>query len=158
MAAVFIPKRPSKLAIVKYDAAMLEWNGVISVPWAPVVLQYRSPNLDSIMAQLLITFPMAARKSIWSCSGICATSSPSDHVIIGGSLNMKKAKPETKEIKLHPDAWERFERAAKVVVKSPPQHLSSEEESGDHEEAGAKEKIYNFLVSVILAPASDGSW
>jgi hypothetical protein len=27
-----------------------------------------------------------------------------------------------KEIELHPDAWERFERAAGVVVKSPPQH------------------------------------
>ncbi len=22
----------------------------------------------------------------------------------------------------HPDAWERFERAAKIVAKSPPQH------------------------------------
>jgi hypothetical protein len=27
-----------------------------------------------------------------------------------------------KEIELQPDAWERFERAAKVVAKSPPQH------------------------------------
>jgi hypothetical protein len=27
-----------------------------------------------------------------------------------------------KEIELHPDAWERFERAAGVVAKSPPQH------------------------------------
>jgi hypothetical protein len=35
---------------------------------------------------------------------------------------MKKAKAETKEIELHPDAWERFERAADVVAKSPPQH------------------------------------
>jgi hypothetical protein len=25
-------------------------------------------------------------------------------------------------IELHPDAWERFERAAGVVAKSPPQH------------------------------------
>jgi hypothetical protein len=32
-------------------------------------------------------------------------------------------KPQAnKEIELFPDAWERFERAAKVVVKSPPQH------------------------------------
>jgi hypothetical protein len=27
-----------------------------------------------------------------------------------------------KEIELHPDAWERFECAAGVVAKSPPQH------------------------------------
>jgi hypothetical protein len=33
------------------------------------------------------------------------------------------AKPgPTKELELHPDAWERFERAADVVAKSPPQH------------------------------------
>jgi hypothetical protein len=29
---------------------------------------------------------------------------------------------QTKEIELHPDAWARFERAAGVVAKSPPQH------------------------------------
>jgi hypothetical protein len=28
------------------------------------------------------------------------------------------------EIELHPDAWTRFERAAGVVAKSPPQHRS----------------------------------
>jgi hypothetical protein len=27
-----------------------------------------------------------------------------------------------KEVELHPDAWQRFERAAGVVAKSPPQH------------------------------------
>jgi hypothetical protein len=27
-----------------------------------------------------------------------------------------------KEIELEPDAWQRFERAVKVVAKSPPQH------------------------------------
>jgi hypothetical protein len=32
------------------------------------------------------------------------------------------AKALVKEIELHPDAWERFERAAGVVAKSPPQH------------------------------------
>jgi len=26
------------------------------------------------------------------------------------------------EVEFHPDAWARFERAAGVVVKSPPQH------------------------------------
>jgi hypothetical protein len=32
-------------------------------------------------------------------------------------------KPERKvEIELQPDAWERFERAAGVVAKTPPQH------------------------------------
>jgi len=33
---------------------------------------------------------------------------------------MSKSVP--KDIELHPDAWERFERAADVVAKSPPQH------------------------------------
>jgi hypothetical protein len=32
------------------------------------------------------------------------------------------AKPTTKEPELHPDAWERLERAVSVVAKSPPQH------------------------------------
>jgi len=35
------------------------------------------------------------------------------------------AKPPTKEIELHPDAWARFERAADVVVKAPPQHRAA---------------------------------
>lgn len=33
---------------------------------------------------------------------------------------MGKAKEA--EIEFHPDAWQRFERAAGVVAKSPPQH------------------------------------
>jgi hypothetical protein len=32
------------------------------------------------------------------------------------------AKAPTKEIEIYPDAWSRFERAAEVVAKSPPQH------------------------------------
>jgi hypothetical protein len=32
----------------------------------------------------------------------------------------KKEKPT--EIELHPDAWVRFERAAGVIAKTPPQH------------------------------------
>jgi len=28
----------------------------------------------------------------------------------------------SKEMELHPDAWQRFERAAGVVAKTPPQH------------------------------------
>jgi hypothetical protein len=35
---------------------------------------------------------------------------------------MGMAKQPSKEIELHPDAWARFERAAEVVGKSPPQH------------------------------------
>jgi hypothetical protein len=31
-------------------------------------------------------------------------------------------KAPAKEIELHLDAWQRFERAAGVVAKSPPQH------------------------------------
>jgi hypothetical protein len=38
-----------------------------------------------------------------------------------GPLVMTKSNP-TKEIELHPDAWARFELAAGVVAKSPPQH------------------------------------
>jgi hypothetical protein len=34
---------------------------------------------------------------------------------------MAKSDPK-KEIEFHPDAWARFERAAEVVAKSPPQH------------------------------------
>jgi hypothetical protein len=34
---------------------------------------------------------------------------------------MIKSNPKG-EIELHPDAWARFERAANVVAKSPPQH------------------------------------
>jgi hypothetical protein len=33
---------------------------------------------------------------------------------------------QKKEIELHPDAWQRFERAAGVVAKSPPQHRVKE--------------------------------
>jgi hypothetical protein len=31
-------------------------------------------------------------------------------------------KPEDNQVKVHPDAWSRFERAVDVVAKSPPQH------------------------------------
>jgi hypothetical protein len=34
---------------------------------------------------------------------------------------MTKSNP-TKDVELHPDAWQRFERAAEVVAKTPPQH------------------------------------
>jgi hypothetical protein len=41
---------------------------------------------------------------------------------------MNKPK-EVREVELHPDAWERFERAAGVVAKSPPQHRAAKEKS-----------------------------
>ena len=34
----------------------------------------------------------------------------------------KPHKGPDKDIEFEPDAWERFERAVKVVAKSPPQH------------------------------------
>jgi hypothetical protein len=38
------------------------------------------------------------------------------------------AKAPAKEIELHPDAWARFERAADVVAKSPPQHRTAKKD------------------------------
>jgi hypothetical protein len=35
---------------------------------------------------------------------------------------MAKDSNPTKELEFHPDAWQRFERAAGVVAKTPPQH------------------------------------
>lgn len=35
---------------------------------------------------------------------------------------MSGTKKDSDDLDLHPDAWERFERAAEVVGKSPPQH------------------------------------
>jgi hypothetical protein len=35
---------------------------------------------------------------------------------------MPKKPDPAKELEFHPDAWARFERAAEVVAKSPPQH------------------------------------
>ena len=35
---------------------------------------------------------------------------------------MAKKSDQAKEVELHPDAWERFERAARAVAKTPPQH------------------------------------
>jgi hypothetical protein len=41
-----------------------------------------------------------------------------------GRVDMAKS-DQKKEIELHPDAWQRFERAANVVAKSPPQHRAT---------------------------------
>jgi hypothetical protein len=35
---------------------------------------------------------------------------------------MTKRSEKNQDIELHPDAWQRFERAAGVVAKTPPQH------------------------------------
>jgi hypothetical protein len=40
------------------------------------------------------------------------------------------AKTPVKEIELHPDAWARFERAAGVVSKTPPQHRVAKKNLG----------------------------
>jgi hypothetical protein len=46
------------------------------------------------------------------------------------------------EIEFHPDAWARFERAAGVVSKSPPQHrVAKKKTSKKTKKKPAKEKI-----------------
>jgi len=40
---------------------------------------------------------------------------------------VKVLRPQSKDIEIAPDAWERFERAIDVVAKSPPQHRKSTE-------------------------------
>ena len=35
---------------------------------------------------------------------------------------ISRATKSQPDVELEPDAWERFERAVKVVVKAPPQH------------------------------------
>jgi hypothetical protein len=44
--------------------------------------------------------------------------------------------PPTKDLELHPDAWERFERAADVVAKSPPQHRTTAKIKGKANKSG----------------------
>ena len=53
--------------------------------------------------------------------------------LIGGKRSgsrMATSKKSTSEIELHPDAWARFERAADVVAKSPPQHRAAAKPKG----------------------------
>jgi hypothetical protein len=49
---------------------------------------------------------------------------------------MNKSKPS--DLELHPDAWARFERAADVVVKSPPQHRVVKKATKPPEKSAAK--------------------
>jgi hypothetical protein len=44
-------------------------------------------------------------------------------------LSMAKSPTkDSKQIELEPDAWQRFERAVDVVVKSPPQHRTTKKQ------------------------------
>ena len=45
---------------------------------------------------------------------------------------------DSKEIELHPDAWERFERAAGAVAKSPPQHRVTKKKSAKKKKVAKK--------------------
>jgi hypothetical protein len=46
----------------------------------------------------------------------------------------------SKEVEIEPDAWERFERAVKVVAKSPPQHRINKTKAGAIRKKKVKEK------------------
>jgi hypothetical protein len=54
----------------------------------------------------------------------------------------------TKEVELHSDAWARFERAAGVVAKSPPQHRVAKKKAKK-----AAQKKRSELHPVLLTPA-----
>jgi hypothetical protein len=52
------------------------------------------------------------------------------------------SKSKAQEIELRPDAWARFERAAGVVAKSPPQHRISKPKKGmGKRKAAAKKRL-----------------
>jgi hypothetical protein len=42
---------------------------------------------------------------------------------------MAKPPKENREIELHPDAWERFERAVDTAAKAPPQHRKAKKKT-----------------------------
>ena len=46
----------------------------------------------------------------------------SDDKDLKSKKDKSRSAPDPQEIELHPDAWERFERAVDKVAKSPPQH------------------------------------
>jgi hypothetical protein len=55
---------------------------------------------------------------------------------------MAKSVPtNNKEIELHPDAWQRFERAAGVVAKSPPQHRVAKKKKAATKKTKPKKKV-----------------
>jgi hypothetical protein len=45
------------------------------------------------------------------------------------------------EIDLLPDAWERFERAVKIVAKAPPQHKIKKSESKSRVRSAPKRRL-----------------
>jgi len=49
-------------------------------------------------------------------------------------------KQKSSEIELEPDAWERFERAVKVVAKSPPQHKTKKAKDANPKDARTQSK------------------
>jgi hypothetical protein len=42
---------------------------------------------------------------------------------------MTKSKSSEANVELHPDAWERFERAVSTVAKAPPQHRTAKKKA-----------------------------
>ncbi|MEH2514535.1 hypothetical protein V1279_000108 [Bradyrhizobium sp. AZCC 1610] len=52
---------------------------------------------------------------------------------------MPKSDPG-KEIEFHPDAMQRFERAVKVVAKSPPQHRVAKKKTAAAKKSAPKKK------------------
>jgi hypothetical protein len=53
---------------------------------------------------------------------------------------MAKTTPQKEEFELHPDAWARFERAADVVAKAPPQHRVAKKPKAKKKAAIRKKK------------------
>jgi hypothetical protein len=54
-------------------------------------------------------------------------------------MNDMAKKPQA-EIELHPDAWARFERAAGVVLKSPPQHRVAKKKTAAKKKRSRKQR------------------
>jgi hypothetical protein len=52
----------------------------------------------------------------------------------------KTTSKQNQEIELHPDAMERFERAAAVVAKSPPQHRVAKKAKAAKKKPGKKRR------------------
>jgi hypothetical protein len=52
----------------------------------------------------------------------------------------KTPRQKEQEIEFHPDAWQRFEHAADVVAKSPPQHRVAKKKGKKAKPVRAKRK------------------
>jgi hypothetical protein len=53
---------------------------------------------------------------------------------------MVKEPRKPSDLEIHPDAWERFERAVDVVAKSPPQHRVKTENASKTTQTKRKKK------------------